>query len=174
MDRGRVPRLGVCIKRAERILQMPAFVELGKWHLLCGISGSCQSQRPTFHYVKSWGINLPAKTEEEHVNRSQGDSAFPRKWQWGDFPGGPVAKTPHSQCRGLGSIPSQGTRSHVPQLRVPMPPLNILSTITKTWRSQTHENNWKKNGSRAWEPTSEYPVPPPPQSSLPGVQGPLS
>ena len=27
-----------------------------------------------------------------------------------DFPGGPVAKTPCSQCRGLGSIPGQGTK----------------------------------------------------------------
>ena len=35
----------------------------------------------------------------------------------GDFPGGPMLKTPHSQCRGSGSIPDQGTRSHMPQLR---------------------------------------------------------
>ena len=28
----------------------------------------------------------------------------------GNFPGGPVAKTPHSQCKGAqGSIPGQGT-----------------------------------------------------------------
>ena len=27
-----------------------------------------------------------------------------------DFPGGPVAKTPHFQCRGSGLIPGQGTR----------------------------------------------------------------
>ena len=30
-----------------------------------------------------------------------------------DFRGGPVAETPHSQCRGLGSIPSQGW-THIP------------------------------------------------------------
>ena len=35
----------------------------------------------------------------------------------GDFPGGSVAKTLRSQCRGLGSIPGWGTRSHMPQLR---------------------------------------------------------
>ena len=153
---------------------MPAFMELGKWHLLCGISGSCQSQRPTFHYVKSWGINLSAKTEEEHVNRSCGDSAFPRKWQWGAFPGGPVAKTPHSQCRGgLGSIPGQGTRSQVPQLRVHMPPLNILSTITKTRHSQICKNNWKKVAVEIGNQilNTLYPQP---QSSLPEAQGPLS
>ena len=27
-----------------------------------------------------------------------------------DFPGGPIAKTLSSQCRGPGSIPGQGTR----------------------------------------------------------------
>ena len=37
-----------------------------------------------------------------------------------DFPGGPVAKTSHSQCKGPGSTPGQGTKSHMPQLRVPM------------------------------------------------------
>ena len=35
----------------------------------------------------------------------------------GDFPRGPMAKTSHSQCRGPGSIPGQGTRAHMPQLR---------------------------------------------------------
>jgi len=38
-----------------------------------------------------------------------------------DFPDGSVAKTPCS----LGSIPGQGTRSHVPQLK-------ILHATTKT------------------------------------------
>ena len=38
-----------------------------------------------------------------------------------DFPGGPVAKTLCSQCRALGSIPGQGTRSHMLQLRPCMP-----------------------------------------------------
>ena len=30
-----------------------------------------------------------------------------------DFPGGPVVKTPCFQCRGMGSIPGQGTK--IPQ-----------------------------------------------------------
>ena len=38
-----------------------------------------------------------------------------------DFPGGPVAKTLCSQGRALGSIPGQGTRSHMLQLRPCMP-----------------------------------------------------
>ena len=37
-----------------------------------------------------------------------------------DFPGGPVAKTLHSQGRGPGLIPSLGARSCTPQLRVGM------------------------------------------------------
>ena len=48
-----------------------------------------------------------------------------------DFPGGPVAKTLHSQCRGPGSIPDQGTRSHMLQLRSSMPQLKILRATTK-------------------------------------------
>ena len=33
------------------------------------------------------------------------------------FPGDPVAKTPHSHCWGVGSIPGGGTGSCLPQLR---------------------------------------------------------
>ena len=50
---------------------------------------------------------------------------------FGDFPGGPVAETPHSQCRGLGSIPGRGTRSHMLQLK-------IQHATTKTWCSQIY------------------------------------
>ena len=35
----------------------------------------------------------------------------------GEFPGDPVAETPHSQCWGPDSILGQGTRSHMLQLR---------------------------------------------------------
>ena len=38
-----------------------------------------------------------------------------------DFPGSLAAKTPKSQCRGLGPTPGQGMRSHVPQLRWKIP-----------------------------------------------------
>ena len=43
----------------------------------------------------------------------------------GDFPGGAVAETLHLQCGGLGSVPGQGTRAHMPQLRVHMLQLKI-------------------------------------------------
>ena len=39
-----------------------------------------------------------------------------RKYWFGNFPGGPVeAKIPRCQCRGPGSMPGQGTKSHMPQ-----------------------------------------------------------
>ena len=34
-----------------------------------------------------------------------------------DFPDGPVVKTRRSNAGGLGSIPGEGNRSHMPQLR---------------------------------------------------------
>ena len=40
------------------------------------------------------------------------------RWVHGD-PGGPVAKTPCSQCRGPRFDPGQGTRSHMLQLKDP-------------------------------------------------------
>ena len=43
---------------------------------------------------------------------------------------GLVAKTPHSQYRGLGSIPDQETRSHLLQLS--------SHATTKTWCSQVN------------------------------------
>ena len=50
------------------------------------------------------------KTSNFHSNRR-------RTW---DFPGGPAARTPATNTGGRGSIPGQGTGSHMPQLRVCM------------------------------------------------------
>ena len=76
-----------------------------------------------------------------------------------DFPGGPVAKTSHSQCKGecwwlggggggqwLGSISGQGTRSHMPQLK-------ILHVVTKKscipqWRSKISHATTKTRHSQ--------------------------
>ena len=41
-----------------------------------------------------------------------------------------------SNAEDLGSISAQGTRSHMPQLRVHIPQLNILNAATKTWHSK--------------------------------------
>ena len=50
-----------------------------------------------------------------------------------DFPGSPVAETPHSQCRGSGFNPDQGrTRSYMPQLTSP-------HVKTRAWYSQINK-----------------------------------
>ena len=45
-----------------------------------------------------------------------------------------------SQGRGLGSIPSQRTGTHIPQLRVHMPQLKILHAEAKTCFSQKNKH----------------------------------
>ena len=57
-----------------------------------------------------------------------------------EFPSGPVAKTPHSQCRGdPGFMSAQETRSHMPQLK-------ILRGTAKPWYTQkTFEKKKKKD-----------------------------
>ena len=45
---------------------------------------------------------------------------------WGHSSGGPMAKTPTPNAGGQGSIPAQGTRSHIPQLK-------ISHAATKSW-----------------------------------------
>ena len=56
-----------------------------------------------------------------------------------NFPGGSVAKTLCFECKGLGSIPGQGTRSHMPQTGVCMPQLKIPRIAAKTWHSQRNK-----------------------------------
>ena len=62
-----------------------------------------------------------------------------------DFPGSSVTKGPCTQCRGLSLIPGQGTRSHMPQiricllkLRVQMPQLRMpqLRPSTAMWQQR--------------------------------------
>ena len=48
-----------------------------------------------------------------------------------------MAKTPDPNPRGVGSIPGQGTRFHMPKLRICMPQLKILHhAATKMWHRQ--------------------------------------
>ena len=54
------------------------------------------------------------------------------KYILGTSPGSPVAKTLCSQCGGPGLISCQGTRSHMPQLK-------ILHAATKTQHSQVNK-----------------------------------
>ena len=55
----------------------------------------------------------------------------------GDFPGGPVAKTYAPNTGGPGSIPGQGTRFHMAQLRVHMLHLKILHAAIKILHAAT-------------------------------------
>ena len=60
-----------------------------------------------------------------------------------------MTKTQCSQCWGMGSIPGQGTRSHMPQLKIP-------SAAAKTWSSQINIKKKKnrakgREGHRVWE-----------------------
>ena len=68
-----------------------------------------------------------------------------------DFPGGPVAKTDpcrHPSTGGPGSTPCQGTRSHMPQLRVRVPQRKIPHVTSKTQHSQINKLK-KKSSSKA-------------------------
>ena len=61
-----------------------------------------------------------------------------------DLPGAPVVKSPHFSAVGLGSIPGQGTRSHMLQLRFRMLQLKLLCAANNTWCSQiTLRKNYK-------------------------------
>ena len=55
-----------------------------------------------------------------------------RRTKLGDFPGGPVAETPCCRCRESGSIPGEGARSHMLQLK-------ILHITAKTQCSQINK-----------------------------------
>ena len=61
-----------------------------------------------------------------------------------DFPGGPWAKTPSSQCRCPSSIPEQGTRSQMLQPRVHMTQLGTLCAASETRGSQINNVKTKE------------------------------
>ena len=60
---------------------------------------------------RGWGLNS---------DRIGEDVCYNLRSKVRDFPGAPVAKTPHSQCREARLIPCQETRSHMLQFRVHM------------------------------------------------------
>ena len=47
-----------------------------------------------------------------------------------DFPGGPGVKTPCPQCRGMGSVPGQGTK--IPHAAKNLKELHVPRTLPKT------------------------------------------
>lgn len=58
----------------------------------------------------------------------------------GDCPAGPVVKTSRSHSRGPGSVPGQGTRSHILQLGVCKSQPKTLGATAKTQLSQINGN----------------------------------
>lgn len=70
-----------------------------------------------------------AEPPHPHHNTIQHNNNLLNNW---NFPRGPVAKSPHTQCRGPGFYPCQGTRSHVQPLSVLMSQPKTPPTATKT------------------------------------------
>ena len=64
-------------------------------------SGSAFSCRTVETTALFWTLSFPRNTGQLVV----------KSMHFGDFPGDPVAKIPSPQCRGLGAMPGQGTRS---------------------------------------------------------------
>ena len=77
-----------------------------------------------------------------------------------------MAKTLHFQGGGLGSIPGQGTRFHMPQLSIGRLELKIPLATTRTWSSQL--NMGKDTGTDASTPYLTC-VPPPSPARGPAV-----
>ena len=65
-----------------------------------------------------------------------------------EFPGGPVAKTPCSQCRGPRFIPGQGNRPHPLRLKIPPMATKIKDprAATKIQHSQINKYMFEKKG----------------------------
>ena len=59
-----------------------------------------------------WAAVYGVTQSRTRLKRLSSRSSHVRKC-WMDFTGGPVAKTPGSQCRGSSLIPGWGTRSHM-------------------------------------------------------------
>ena len=69
-----------------------------------------------------------------------------------DFPGGPVAKILHPNAWGLGSIPGQGTKSHMPQLEsspgaTKTPPATVLCLVAQSCPALCDPMNCSPPGS---------------------------
>ena len=104
----------------------------GRWCYLHFINKKIEAHKINFHEVSHVGsgrVDIPSLFPffSEHTPASS-------RRELCDFLGGPVAKTHRSQCRGLGSIPIQGIRSHMSQQK-----LKILCAIAKTQGKQKNK-----------------------------------
>ena len=96
----------------------------------------------TFLPLQTSTRTLPTLKKSPHQTSSP--NVFTKKglgkW-YGDFPGGPVAKTCTPNAGGLGLIPGQGTRSRMPQLKIPHATTKISCAATKIWCNQINKIN---------------------------------
>ena len=116
------------------------------------VTSSSSSSQP------SWGVVLAALLSENPPGARYCESPASPRWEpktvsnggSKDFPGGPVAKTPNAGDL----IPGQGTRSHLPQLKIPRASpkiphvaMKMLHAATKTWYSHTHTQKTQQRRS---------------------------
>ena len=97
-------------------------------------------QRKVFQAILSLSACISFYICFPRLRRSQWQVLF-SNYPPRDFPGASVAKTPYSQCRGLVSIPGQGTRPcmlqlkrfHMPQLKVPQAATKTEDPVCRNW-----------------------------------------
>ena len=98
------------------------------------------------------GSNICAADNAGCVNSTYGFFLAKKKKKAWDLPGSSVAKTSRSQCRDLGSIPGQGNRSHILQLKISQAETRkIPRATTETQSNQIHKyfkNEIKKKASK--------------------------
>ena len=98
----------------------------------------CRGRKKGLMETRSWEkLNHRLRNDSELLTETQPPylNTIPLKFYfnrtvWG-FPGGPVANAPRSCAEGQGLIPSQGSRSHMLQLRVCILQPKILHATTK-------------------------------------------
>ena len=121
------------------------------YHQSSGLSAECQAHMPTAYF---WSRCTQQMPQLQHIQNQTQDSLLV---QW--------LRLPAPNAGGPGSIPGQGTRSHMSQPRVCM--LQILHAPTKTQCSQINKY-FKQNKREIHLPSTPSPLPA--LSSLPLAQ----
>ena len=131
----------------------PKISQAQEWMLRSGKQNGCPSHRcptqglnPHLLCLLRWQAGslplAPPGKPTEYVRYAK--YIFKQKQHGGDFPGAPVVRLCAPSAGGLGSLPGQGTRSHLRQLRVCRPQLKIPRATTKTQHSQINKFLLKK------------------------------
>ena len=106
-DLHKIVEIDISLYNKSVVLDNSVIVDVGVVFAICNHSIAFGS-----HENGWWSGALLAKSLEFGLNQTSIQTI-----REGDFLGGPVARTLHSQWRGLGLIPGQGTRSPMLQLR---------------------------------------------------------